>query len=337
MKTGLLAICDTDEGYANRLMEYISDKSGMPFRTVAFTKKEELLHFTETNHVDILLISTSLMEDEVNEKDIRKIILLSSGEVESDYTGYASIYKYRSSEEVVREILEYYVDVYSENEEPHMEIGKADVICVYSPAGRVGKTTFALTLGQVMADEERVLYINLEDFSAFEDIFGMSYPADLSDLIYYYKQYPDSLHIKIKAVTEHLNHLDYIPPMAFSRNLRQISTEEWIGLIGKIISFGMYDKIILDVSNMIEDPLKLLEASDFIYMPTMDDSFVRMKEEAFFRTLEYCEYHEILDKLVKINMPALQQGASGAEFYERQLWGELGDRIREMLKEDSKI
>ena len=38
MKTGMLGIYDVDSNYANSLMEYISDKRGIPFRTVAFTE-----------------------------------------------------------------------------------------------------------------------------------------------------------------------------------------------------------------------------------------------------------------------------------------------------------
>lgn len=33
MKTGMLGIYDVDSNYANSLMEYISDKRGIPFRT----------------------------------------------------------------------------------------------------------------------------------------------------------------------------------------------------------------------------------------------------------------------------------------------------------------
>ena len=47
MKTGMLGIYDVDSNYANSLMEYISDKRGIPFRTVAFTELEALKEFAE--------------------------------------------------------------------------------------------------------------------------------------------------------------------------------------------------------------------------------------------------------------------------------------------------
>ena len=48
MKTGMLGIYDVDSNYANSLMEYISDKRGIPFRTVAFTELEALKTLPQT-------------------------------------------------------------------------------------------------------------------------------------------------------------------------------------------------------------------------------------------------------------------------------------------------
>ena len=42
--------------------------------------------------------------------------------------------------------------------------GLAKVLGVYSPVGRCLKTSFALTMGKLLAQEERVLYPNLEEF-----------------------------------------------------------------------------------------------------------------------------------------------------------------------------
>ena len=54
MKIGMLGIYDVDSNYANSLMEYISDKRGIPFRTVAFTELEALKEFAEKREIDIV-------------------------------------------------------------------------------------------------------------------------------------------------------------------------------------------------------------------------------------------------------------------------------------------
>ncbi len=334
MNSGVLAIYDLDDSYANSLMKYICDKEGMPFKTIAFTQKEALLQYMEENHIDLLLISSTAMEECFANKDVGKIILLSPGDIFSEYIGYSSIYKFQSSENIIREVLDYYVDVYQESGNIPMNLGRTEVIGVYSPVGRVGKTTFALTLGQILAANYGTLYINLEEFAAFESLMEKTYAADLSDLLYYYRQYPESLHIKVKAVVEKFNGLDYIPPLTFSEDLRQMKGKEWISFIEKLNSFGIYDKIILDISSMLEDPLYLLERCDRIYMPTAKSGMSEMKVQAFETFLLQNDMEDLMGKIDKVLMPELNSQAQGVRYLEEQLWGSLGDLIRQKLKEE---
>ena len=61
--------------------------------------------------------------------------------------------------------------------------GLAKVLGVYSPVGRCLKTSFALTMGKLLAQEERVLYLNLEEFSGLSVLMKEEYKSDLSDLL----------------------------------------------------------------------------------------------------------------------------------------------------------
>ena len=63
--------------------------------------------------------------------------------------------------------------------------GLAKVLGVYSPVGRCLKTSFALTMGKLLAQEERVLYLNLEEFSGLSVLMKEEYKSDLSDLLYF--------------------------------------------------------------------------------------------------------------------------------------------------------
>ena len=161
---------------------------------------------------------------------------------------------------------------------------------------------------------------------------GKKFTSDLSDLLYYYKQYPESLHIKLKAVVETYNGLDYIPPLTFSEDLRQMKGKEWISFVETIISFGIYDRVILDLSNMLEDPLNLLEHCDQVYMPVTKSGMSAMKVQAFETFLLKNDKEELLNRIIKVPMPELYSGKMGIPYLEEQLWGPLGDMIRRMLR-----
>lgn len=333
MKTGVLAIYDLDVEYANCLMEYISAKQGIPFKTVVFTEKDALLEYVSENYTDILLISASEMDNSLMSQNIGKIILLSSGNIFSEYIGYSSIYKYQSTENIVREVLDYYVDVRKDKGMVSVSKGNADIIGVYSPVGRTGQTTFSLVLGQVLAADYSVLYINMEEFSAFDKILGKSYPGDLSDLMYFFKQNPEALSIKLQAIVNNMHGMDYIPPLLYSVDLRNINTEDWIQLIQKISATGLYDKIVLDLSSMVRDVFQILDMCSTVYMPIHDDRISLMKVSAYEEYLLKNEKEELVNRTVKIKTPQKENEGWDEDYLEQQLWGSMGDFVRRMLRE----
>lgn len=333
MKEGTLAIYDLDGDYANCLIEYISDKQRMPFSAIAFTKKSELLNYAMDNYIDILLISAVSMEPDIGELDIGKIILLSSGNVLSEYIGYSSIYKYQSTENIIREVLNYFVDVHQEGGMVAVSKGDTEIIGVFSPLGRTGKTTFALTLGQVLSSEYSVLYINMEEFSAFDKILEKEYSGDLADLMYFYKQNPEVMTIKLQTIVKRIHGMDYVPPLLFSEDLRNIESKEWINLIEKIARTDVYDKIVLDLSNMVKNVFEVLDICDLIYMPIDDDRMSLMKISAYEEYLLKTEREDIMNRTVKIKVPKVDVGKWDDNYLEQQLWGPLGDFIRKMLRE----
>ncbi len=333
MGGGILAIYDLESGYADSLMQYIHQKQNMPFKTVAFTNKNALYEYLKEHHIDILLISVTDMEKELEDEDIEKIILLSNGKIFSEYIGYASIYKYQSSERIIREVLDYFVEVHNcENIVTNIS-QSVEIVAVYSPVKRIGQTILSLTLGQILANDFTTLYINMEEFSAFDKIFHQSYEGDLSDLMYFYKQSPDILPIKLKAIVNTIHKLDYIPPLVYSKDLRNIDTGDWVELIKSVVATGMYEKIVIDLSSVVADVFSILDICSKVYMPTINDMVSSMKISAFEEYLVRSENSEIIDKIIKVNMPRLHMDIEDESFLDRYLWNEFGDYVRSILKE----
>lgn len=333
MGGGILAIYDLESGYADSLMQYINQKQNMPFKTVAFTNKNALYEYLKEHHIDILLISVTDMENKLEDEDIEKIILLSNGKIFSEYIGYASIYKYQSSERIIREVLDYFVEVHNcENIVTNIS-QSVEIVAVYSPVKRIGQTILSLTLGQILANDFTTLYINMEEFSAFDKIFHQSYEGDLSDLMYFYKQSPDKLPIKLKAIVNTIHQLDYIPPLVYSKDLRNIDTGGWVELIKSVAATGMYEKIVIDLSSVVADVFSILDICSKVYMPTINDMVSSMKISAFEEYLVRSENSEIIDKIIKVNMPRLHMDIEDESFLDRYLWNEFGDYVRSVLKE----
>ena len=108
MKKNIFAVCDLEVDYALNFMDYLNQKKNIPFEIQAFTAVENLISYGKNTHIELLLISGRAMCREVRELDIGKIIILSEGVHPPELDQYPSVYKYQSSSDVIREVMECY-------------------------------------------------------------------------------------------------------------------------------------------------------------------------------------------------------------------------------------
>ena len=152
MNKSVLAICDAEESYVRRLSDVLSQKSMFPFQIQAFSDPEQLRAFADDQAVEILLIEGASLNPEVESIPQGKLILLSDGNSPQGKEAYPSVYKYQSASRILREVMA----CYSESEHavlPSVARKELEIIGIYSPVGRTLKTTFAITLGQILSEE----------------------------------------------------------------------------------------------------------------------------------------------------------------------------------------
>ena len=105
MKKKVFAVCDLESGYAYRLMDYIYEKEAGTFEVQAFTNVKNLSAFAREQEIELLLISSSAMCEAVKELPIRRIVILSEGEILQELSNYPCVYKYQASDSLVSEVM----------------------------------------------------------------------------------------------------------------------------------------------------------------------------------------------------------------------------------------
>lgn len=319
-----------DPLYAAKFAEITNQKEGIPFVVMAFTSLEKLKEYAIKNPVEILLIGSEVEKESVEFLPIQKIFRLSEGETVAIKNEYSEIYKYQSSDAILREVMECYGT--NEKEWYYCKKGKkAQMIGVYSPVSRCLKTSFALTLGQLLALDVRVLYVNLECFSGFCFLMGEEFQKDLADVLYFYKQGNVGM-LKLQSVIHHLGQMDYIPPVRYPEDLDQIEAEEMAEMLDQIAKEGGYERLILDVGNYGRQAEKLLEVCDVIYMPVREDGMSVSKLQEMEAYLKHSGHQQILEKTVRLKLPFHSNFGRKENYVEQLLWGELGDYVRQIIK-----
>lgn len=325
MDKRVLAIFDSEEGYAYRLMEFISGKRNLPFEVYVFTDGNRFFSCARIKEIECLLISESAYKQEVETLNIPHIIILSeSGE--NLNKALRHINKYQSCENILHEIMEYYTDR-SEKASISLRTGlkRMQIIGVYTPVGRCLQTTFSLTLGQMLAKRYKTLYLNFEIYSGFARMMSRNFDSDIADLMYYFSCAREKLAYRMESMVETVNGLDFIPPAEIYQNLAGIRGAQWIDLFQEIEKNSEYEFMILDLSDGILDLWDVLRECDYIYTISREDGAALAKIEQYEKVLESMDYGDIAARTTKWRLPIFKQLPV---HFEELTYGELAAYIK---------
>lgn len=324
----IMAVYDVDPFYADRFAEFANQKERVPFTVMAFTSLERLRNYARENPIELLLIDAGVRKEAA---DIRagKVVALSEGESIRLEKECPSVYKYQPTDSIIREVMECYCE--DGGDEVAHTGKKARVLGVYSPVGRCLKTSFALTMGQLLGKDSKVLYLNLEECSGFSKLIPTETKGNLSDIFYYYQQ--GSLnHIRMKSMIYSWNNLDYIPPVGYPDDWKLISPDHINGIIEKIARESGYEEIIVDIGQIGRKGTELLRICDVIYMPVKEDWVSAAKIQEFEEYLDIAGLSSVKEKLYKMKLPYHNHMGKKEDYMEQLIWGELGDYVRKLLR-----
>lgn len=333
MREKIMAVCDTEEGYAFRMAEYLLEKVKLPYTVHLFTAVEELERFAGREEIEVLLIAESawkLLKEEYVRKQVAQLFILQESETQTA-ADLCCISKYQSPEKVVQAILEGLAEEDGWKGCFETSDVAAKMIGIYSPIKRCLQTSFALTLGQLLAKEHKTLYLNFEMYSGLGEILRREYQTDMMDVVYYFQSARDKLALRLPSIIQSAGGLDYIPPMQYALGIREVPGEQWLTLCQDIAAIGEYEYLILDLDDGMEGLFELLKNCHRIYTITREDPFAQAKLRQYEQMLLANELDEIADKTVKCRFPIFKELPASLDMMTH---GELAKYVRAIVKED---
>lgn len=329
MRDKILALCDTDEEYAHHMTEFLKEHKEAPWEIYTYTDVGELIDFTARKKVDVLLVAENAYTEEVRAVSrIRTILLNESGVMR--WSSVKNINKYQQAENVFREIMQEYMDV-AGNELPRLKSG-ADtrLIGMYSPVRRCLQTSFALTMGQMLARKNSTLYLNFEHYAGITELLPDLQDRDLADLVYFLTAEKEKFSLRMQTILRKKGELDYIPPMRAGQNLLSVPASDWRQLLSNIVESGSYKYIILDLTESMQGLFDILRLCSRIFTLTRDDAVADCKILQYEQLLSMCRYEDVLDKTSKHMLPVFHRLPEQIEQLTR---GELADYVKKVMGE----
>ena len=290
-----LVICDSEVRYAYGLGDYVSERNELDVKVFVCTDLNNVRRFQKKREIHMLILGENEWKQDREGITAEQVFVLSSQlelELQENET---EIYRFQSADAIFLNVFETYSEKTNQDVLKHMRKKKQKIVAVYSPIHRIGKTTFALSLGKEFAKNGRTLYVNLENFAGFGGTFKSDEGRNLGTLIYYMKQEKGNAALRMSMMADKIEELNYIPPMEMYTDLQGISLEEWQMFLGQILQSGIYGTVILDLGEGVQHLMGILQMCDKIYMPILEDVISTRK-------LEQCD-----ENLRRLKITGLQQ------------------------------
>lgn len=321
MKCNVLAICDDQVVYSDFLTKQLLRMEEDSFRICRFSSVEQLITYNREHEIQCLLIS-EVFEDEVRErKEIhaKKYFGLTSEKMKARIRSEEGrgnkeiqyIYRYQSVVDIFDEIRACLLELndgeilFSKNVEEVV----TKLIGIYNPVHRNGQTTFARAMANYHGETgKRVLYLNMEEYAGVTEKADYC-EGDLGEVLYYLKQDIKSINYRLASFTAKVGYYEMVPPIIMSRELRNITGDEWIAFLEEITERSGYEIIVLDLDSCVQGLLEILELCDLVYMPIREDCTGNEKRKQFELNLQKLQKQELKDKMICKYIPVVDKGS----------------------------
>jgi hypothetical protein len=334
LKKKILALCDGEEYYAQHMSQYLRSHKEIPWEILTFTSPDSLLQADCETHPDLLVVSENICTEEILTLwPSRTVILNESGILRG--TTVKNIDKFQRADLVYQELLTIYME-WGESEplSPILPITamQKDMVLIglYSPVRRCLQTSFALTLGQMLADRDKTLYLNFEHYAGFGQLLPNLQIRDLSDLLYFLTADKEKFLLWMQTVKKQIGNLELIPPVKAGEQLIQVTREEWMEFLTKIFELGQYKYIILDLSESVQGLMDILRLCKTVFTLTKEDHMSQSKLDQYEQVLCLYAYEDVLQKTRKCRPPVFRRLPDQIEQFTK---GELGDYVRGIMEE----
>lgn len=292
-------ICDMELEYAKNLMRVIDKHGELGVQMHLFQDLEQLKEFSKQKDIHIMVIDEDYPAQERRQIGADRRYILVKGDERDLLPGEKAIYKYQSSDMILGSIQEGTMIISEEPLSKKANTAERQLIGIYSPIHRIGKTRLAMDLGRGFAKNGPVLYLNLEEYSGCSYYFPDNEEADLGDLLYYIRQESGNIGLRISAIAGQIDGMDYIPPMPVIQDLRSVREEEWINLFEKVFQNCIYKTVILDLGDGIDGLYEILRRCYTVYTPYIEDPVSQAKLKQYVRNLRQTGYEDVLEHTIQ--------------------------------------
>lgn len=300
MEKQLLAVCGKD-AYSRKLFEYVFSEYGKDYEIVFFSDEAAFSSFGQKDKIRLILA-----EEDFDTSEVAKgVVRVKLSEDESDKEN-SKVYKYMPVDKVMKDVMAIYA-AGKTAESANCIFGEKGIIGIYTPIKRSFQTTFAITLGQILARKKKTLYLNFESYSGFDVICRNLDRSDLMDLVYFSECDDKNFPLRVDSMKDTIGNLDFISPVKAYVKFASVGAKQWLKLLDNLTTKTDYEYIILDLSEQVNGLMDVLRRCSKIYTITDEDRMASAKIAQYTSMIKEFYYEDILLKTENIRIPKFKE------------------------------
>ena len=294
-----IAIVDNNRLYLERLVEVLQEYEDLSVSI--YTNSELLEKSLEVKKYDSVLFNPDICDEKIRFSNVKLPICLYSNEEKNAvlYSEYNKVIKYQRISKLYKDIIKLYAD--KAGDIPDFDnIHRSKVVAVYSPIGGSGKTTVALAMASMISSlGENVLYLNAEQLDSSSCLNEHTVDEDGITILLEALEENINFELKLKGIVKKgIDGFSYIEGFERIVDYNSVSNEEAEAVLEKIIRYGNYGVVIVDMGSCLNEIGKaVFEKADRIIIVEKPGDVSMKKIEMFSKQALTLEY---MDKMCKI-------------------------------------
>ncbi len=331
-----IAICDEDEDYGCRLMGYLTEHSSSSTCYYYYSNPEMFWESMKTNTYHGALMTEKFWDEEQMQLGVTRFLFFSEGDVPKKWECFPVVFRYQEAEKIRKEILENLDE--SDEAEDYIQKNKKEIIGVYSPHQHELQMLFSMTLGELLGEQKKTLYLNFMDCAGMLALQNTNQERDLGDLFCYTYESGAFFSRELEKMVQRKNHLEYIPPVYNPMNLHEAEEKDYLNLLRMLCEYTEYEVILLDLGVLFPGFLSVLKQCSRIYCPVKEGFFYQCRIHQFENCIRFFHEESLLERLQYVNVQAnLKDIQTEEKLQESLLWGEIGEFIRSAILQNGAV
>lgn len=338
MRKLIVAFCDIDKAYCDRFVTYLMEYKVQEMEVHACSEPAILSEQLKQYKFDAVLAGEEFLtvREQLSECCTPVLWLTQQRPQEQPAEDLCSdcnairevfIFKYQPANQILHEMQVLLAGTCPVSKRRGLDSG-VEVIGVCSPVRHEMQMPFSVMTALTLSQEQKVLYVNMMEYSGFSHLFSERVDCDLGDVISCLRNKRLNAQTFMRSVYE-LNQFSFIAPFLNEAQVEEVTANDILLLLKFVSRETPFQKVILDCEAGMPALVEVLFMCDSIYCIHKTGYFYECQIEQFLQYLQIAGGEQLKERMHIVNLPYTAKGIrNSGSILEQLQWSDFGDYVR---------